>query len=212
MRSGTLINSPGCLPPALPLEQAKAAYDAARTAYDEAREDPMVQQLYQEAAAQEAAWETARTALEQAGGDVRVAQSQLDAARRSAEQCALQTDESARKAAEFFAAQPLLEAPSRQRLTALGGEQNPAKRLRRPKSPAPAGARLAQELAARLEPAQQQYNQRYACSFALGLDALAQYRTQYDSLVRIDLSGTPPGWNRPSGTAGTASARISCSA
>lgn len=188
MRSGTLDKLSGLPAARTALEQAQAAYDAARTAYDEAREDPMVQQLYQEAAAQEAAWETARTALEQAGGDVRVAQSQLDAARRSAEQCALQADESARKAAEFFAAQPLLEAPSRQRLTALGGEQNPAKAAAQAEKAQPRlEQELAQELAARLEPAQQQYNQRYACSFALGLDALAQYRTQYDSLVRIDL-------------------------
>ena len=73
MRSGTLDKLSGLPAARTALEQAQAAYDAARTAYDEAREDPMVQQLYQEAAAQEAAWETARTALEQAGGDVRVA-------------------------------------------------------------------------------------------------------------------------------------------
>ena len=57
MRSGTLDKLSGLPAARTALEQAQAAYDAARTAYDEAREDPMVQQLYQEAAAQEAAWE-----------------------------------------------------------------------------------------------------------------------------------------------------------
>ena len=51
MRSGTLDKLSGLPAARTALEQAQAAYDAARIAYDEAREDPLVQQLYQEAAA-----------------------------------------------------------------------------------------------------------------------------------------------------------------
>ncbi len=38
----------------------------------ECRENPLLQQLYQEEEVREAAWEAARTAVEQAGGDIRV--------------------------------------------------------------------------------------------------------------------------------------------
>ena len=169
MRSGTLDKAPGCLPPALPwsrhrppmMQPASPTTKPGRTHGPAAV--PGSRRTGGRLGDQHAA-------LEQAGGDVRVAQSQLDAARRSAEQCALQADESARKAAEFFAAQPLLEAPSRQRLAALGGSAEPGQsRCAGRKSQPRLAEELAPELAARLEPAQQQYNQRYACSFALGV-------------------------------------------
>ena len=38
-----------------------------------------------------------------------------------------------------------------------------------------------------LEPAQKEYNERYVCDYPLGLAGVEQYRTQHESLVRIDL-------------------------
>lgn len=171
------------------LEAAQAAVSEQEKTLAEARENPMLQELYREEETREAAWEAARTAVERAGGDLRVCEKQL--ASCEAEQAkAGETAKTSRAAAEsFFAGHPLVEPLARSRMQILtGADKTPrAAAQAAEKAQAKLDDALAVYLSNTLEPAQKSYNERYVCDYPLGLAGLEQYRAQYESLVRIDL-------------------------
>lgn len=171
------------------LAAAQAAVSEQEKTLAEAKENPMLQELYREEEAREAAWEAARTAVERAGGDLRVCEKQL-ASCETEQAKAGETAQNSRAAAErFFAGYPLLEPLARTRMQTLtGADKTPrAAAQTAEKAQAKLDDALALYLSGTLEPAQKAYNERYVCDYPLGLAGLEQYRAQYESLVRIDL-------------------------
>ena len=169
-------------------DAAQAAVEEQEAKLTECRENPLLQELYQEAEAREAAWEAARKAVEQVGGDIRVCEKQIascEAEQQKAVETAQQSAETARK---FFAGNPLLEPLARTRMQALAPAEKPkAAAQAAERAQAKLDDALAVYLTGTLEPAQKAYNERYVCDYPLGLAGLEQYRAQHESLVRIDL-------------------------
>ena len=168
---------------------AQAAYEAQAQQLAECRENPMLQALYKEEEAREKAWDAARAAVEQVGGDIRVCQKQIASCEAEQGKAVETAKASADAAAAFFGKYPLLEPLARERWQKLAG---PDKTPRAAAQTAErAQAKLDEDLqlylTGTLEPAQKAYNERYVCDYPLGLAGVAQYRAQYDSLVRIDL-------------------------
>lgn len=150
------------------------------------RENPMLRQLWQDAEEKEKAWEAARAAVERVSGDVRVCQRQLDTW-ESEWKRAVDTAASSASAAQAFGSQyPLLETMAKERRAALSPNARDAAQAAE-RSQAQLDDSLQAYLRRMLEPAQQEYNQRYVCDYPLGLAGLNQYRAQRDTLVRIDL-------------------------
>lgn len=189
LRSSSLDELAGLWEARAALESAQEAVSAQEKTLAEARENPMLQELYREEEAREAAWEAARTAVERAGGDLRVCEKQL--ASCEAEQAkAGETAKTSRAAAEsFFAGHPLVEPLARSRMQTLTGAEKTSRAAAQAaeKAQAKLDDALAVYLSNTLEPAQKAYNERYVCDYPLGLAGLEQYRAQYESLVRIDL-------------------------
>lgn len=171
------------------LEATRTAVQQQEATLTEARENPMLQELYREEEARETAWEAARTAVEQAGGDLRVCQKQI-ASCESEQKKALDTAAASKQTADaFFATHPLVEPLARARMQALTAPDKTPKAAAQAaeKAQARLDDALAGYLASTLEPAQKAYNERYVCDYPLGLAGLDQYRAQHESLVRIDL-------------------------
>ena len=171
------------------LDAAKADYTAQEQKLADCRENPLLQELYQEEEAREAAWEAARKAVEQVGGDIRVCEKQL--ASCEAEQTkAVETARQSTAAAEaFFGKYPLLEPLAQERKKGLmtGGRTARAAAQTAEKAQTKLDDGLQSYLSTTLEPAQKEYNERYVCDYPLGLAGVEQYRAQHESLVRIDL-------------------------
>ena len=171
------------------LDAAKADYTAQEQKLADCRENPLLQELYQEEEAREAAWEAARKAVEQVGGDIRVCEKQL--ASCEAEQTkAVETARQSTAAAEaFFGKYPLLEPLAQERKKGLmtGGRTARAAAQTAEKAQTKLDDALQSYLSTTLEPAQKEYNERYVCDYPLGLAGVEQYRAQHESLVRIDL-------------------------
>ncbi len=162
----------------LQLEQKLADY----------RDDPMLQQLYREEENCEKAWEDARKTVEQIGGDIRVCEKQLASCETQQKKAADTACQSKQAAADFFAKYPLLEPLSNDKLQQWVAERTPQSAAQAAeKTQTKLDSTLIAYLANTLEPAQKAYNEHYVCDYPLGLEGLAQYRTQYESLVRIDL-------------------------
>lgn len=189
LRSSSLDELAGLWEARAALEAAQAAVLEQERTLAEARENPMLQELYREEEAREAAWEAARTAVERAGGDLRVCEKQLASCETEQEKAG-ETAKTSRAAAEsFFAGHPLVEPLARSRMQTLtGADKTPrAAAQAAEKAQAKLDDALAVYLSNTLEPAQKAYNERYVCDYPLGLAGLEQYRAQYESLVRIDL-------------------------
>ena len=174
-------------------EAAQAAYTSQAQQLADCRENPMLQELYQEEEAREKAWDAARAAVEQVGGDIRVCQKQLASCEAERKKAVETAKTSADAAEQFFAKYPLLEPLARERWEQL--EKADPQNAKSPRAAAQTAEKaqpkldesLQLYLTGTLEPAQKAYNERYVCDYPLGLAGVEQYRAQYDSLVRIDL-------------------------
>ena len=173
------------------LTAARQAYTAQEQQLADCRENPMLQQLYKEEEAREKAWDAARAAVEQVGGDIRVCQKQLASCEAERKKAVETAQTSADAANAFFAKYPLLEPLARERWAALSGpdKAKPDRAVAQAaeKAQTKLDEALQLYLTGTLEPAQKAYNERYVCDYPLGLAGVEQYRTQYESLVRIDL-------------------------
>ncbi len=170
------------------LAAAKADYEAQEQKLADCRENPLLQELYKEEEAREAAWDAARAAVERAGGDLRVCEKQLASCEAQRAKAVETAGQSAKTAEDFFAKHPLLEPLARNRfeeLTASRDARTAAQTAE--KAQVKLDDALQAYLSGTLEPAQKKYNERYVCDYPLGLAGVEQYRTQYESLVRIDL-------------------------
>ena len=194
------------------LDAAKADYTAQEQKLADCRENPLLQELYQEEEAREAAWEAARKAVEQVGGDIRVCEKQL--ASCEAEQTkAVETARQSTAAAEaFFGKYPLLEPLAQERKKGLMTGGRPAQRRRPPKRPRPSWTTGCKVICPRRwSPPRRSTTSATSAIIRWALPGWSSTAPSTRALSASTLSATPPAWNRRSGTARTASARTSSS-
>ena len=195
------------------LDAARADYAAQEQKLADCRENPMLQQLYREEEAREAAWETARKAVEQVGGDIRVCEKQI--ASCEAEQGkAVETAAQSREAAEaFFAQHPLLEPLAQERKKGLmtGGRTARAAAQTAEKAQTRLDDTLRSYLTSTLEPPRGITTSTMSAIIRWVWPGWSSTAPSTTALSASTWNATPPGWSRHSGTARTASARISSS-
>ena len=196
------------------LDAARADYAAQEQKLADCRENPMLQQLYREEEAREAAWETARKAVEQVGGDIRVCEKQI--ASCEAEQGkAVETAAQSREAVEaFFAQHPLLEPLAQERKKGLmtGGRTARAAAQTAEKAQTRLDDTLRSYLTSTLEPPRGITTSTMSAIIRWVWPGWSSTAPSTTALSASTWNATPPVWNRHSGTARTASARISSSA